>query len=512
VTWDVGFVRRTEQNATGTTDWRPREGYCTSMGLRRLLTASALYGIGDMLVLAVGGFLLLPLYTRMLPQSDFGAYVIIKANGEIFQYILYFGLLSSVARIYFDYKPDGKQKEYLNSIVMFFFVVLLIAVIVLTLWGDTLWRLLSPATPPQPYVWYCLAIAAANFFASIGSLWLRLDENVKAFVVLQLVASVVLAAAAFLNLVVFKLGLSGLLSALVIGYIPATAVLLYRLGKNLKPFFRWGYVAESLRFGLPFAASSISYFILNRFSILTLQHFVPTKQIAIFGLAQQLAMLITIFAASLVKAISPAVFGASEAQALDLLHRSTKMFILVLFGISGLIVVFAREIILVAATSEYLWRYDALLILIIANFVYSLINLSNMALLFHRNTKILAANSIVGAAVSAGLSLLLIPRYHLVGGAVAVFGASLTVMVASYVAAWRLDRHSHFSLLATTIAAVCLLAVASAWLLQLDVGVFVSIGLKVVLTVVVFSAVYVLCAPKGFPRTWTEFGAYLRTK
>src|SRR3954462_15264518 len=86
----------------------------------RLLGSAVLYGAADVIVLAIGGVLLLPMYTRTLSQGDFGIYVIVKANAEIFTYVLYFGLPSAVTRLYFDYRQANEQFSYLSSIANFF--------------------------------------------------------------------------------------------------------------------------------------------------------------------------------------------------------------------------------------------------------------------------------------------------------------------------------------------------------------------------------------------------------
>ncbi len=472
------------------------------MRVRKLLSNSLLYGIGDMLVLAVGGFLLLPMYTRTLSQAEFGGYVIVKANTEILQYLLYLGLISAVSRVYFDYKPKDEQREYLNSIVMFFLIVVGVATILLSLWGDALWHLLAPQTEVRPFIWFCLAIATANFFASIGTLWFRLDERVKTFVTVQVAASAVTALTAYVNLVLLKLGLEGLLLALISGYVPASVALFYRLGGKLRPLICREHMAESLHFGLPFVIGYIAYFVMNRFSMLTLQRYVTVDQVAVFGLAQQLSMLVSILASSLGKAIQPMVFNASPEEAPDILSNSSKIYILLLFIAASFVVIFAHEIILIAATEKYLGGYIALLILLVGSFVYSLGFVSNMALLYHRHPFPLAANWVFGAIISIGLGLLLVPRYHLIGGAVATSTACLAMTIISYVLAYRQNRQSYFSMLLFVVFGIGLLALVSAWVQGLDLALYQALVIKVFFAGLVFAGVYTSQFSKRFISIW----------
>src|SRR5579863_2516604 len=98
---------------------------------RRLISATALYGVADLIVMAVGGFLLLPLYTRTLTKAEFGLYVVIRTNTEIFTYLLALGLPSAVTRIYFDYRRRDQHVEYLNSVLGFFLAVLCLFLLVM---------------------------------------------------------------------------------------------------------------------------------------------------------------------------------------------------------------------------------------------------------------------------------------------------------------------------------------------------------------------------------------------
>lgn len=464
------------------------------MRIRQLLTASALYGVADMLVLGVSGFLLLPLYTHALSQSEFGAYVIVKANIELIGYLIQFGLLSAVGRLYFDHRGGGDPRRYMNSILMFFVLVIAGAAAIAAGAGDPLWRLVSPTTPSHPYLWYALGVAALTLTAGLGSLWLRLDNRVNAFVGLQVTAAATVTVAAFVSLEVLHLGLPGLLAAFAIGYLPATLMLLWRIGRDLAPRIRGADLLPSLHYGLPFAVSYIAFFILNRFSVLTLQRHVSLEDIAIFGLAQQLALVIAVVSQSFGKAMQPAVFGATPEAAPEILRRSSRLFILLIFGVASGTVMFASEIIRIVAPAGYLSGLQVLLLLLVASFVYSLNLVSNTALEYHRRPRISAMVSVMGAIMSVVLGLALIPPYGLIGGAIATLGAYVTMTLFSHIMAWRISGQSYFGELAMVTAALVGMALLAAWPGWSGMHVLVAGAVKLAIVAaafVVLAAVYV---------------------
>jgi O-antigen/teichoic acid export membrane protein len=380
---------------------------------RRLLSSTVLYGIADIIVLAVGGFLLLPLYTRTLSQEEFGIYVIFRANTEIFTYLLFFGLPSAVGRLYFEYKKVNQHVEYMSSVVMFFLIILITFSIVLLIWGDILWMMLSPGAPVEPYLGFSMALAAIGFYAAIGSIWLRMEGRVIVFIALQVAASLVLAAVAVTNLVVFDIGLSGLLYALLSSAACSALVLPWLFGLRFRPMIRWVHIAESLHYAVPIVIGYVAYFVLNRMSTVILQHHVGVDQVAIFGLAQQLSMIVTIAATAFGKALQPVVFAVDPVKAAELMEHTGKIFMMLMYGITSVFVMFASEIFSLIAPKSYSDGYDIFLILLIASFAYSFSLISNTTLLYYRRPKTSVAVLIVGAILALLLGVWLIPLYQL---------------------------------------------------------------------------------------------------
>ena len=459
------------------------------MDTRRLLSATLLYGLADVVVAAVGGLLLLPLYTRTLTQDEFGVYVIVRANTEIFTYLLYFGLPSAVARVYFDYRARGEHAAYVSSVLMFFLLNLSLWAAVLALWGDAVWRALSPSTPVQPWLWFSFAIAAAGFFSALGSMLLRLESRVRAFAVLQIAASFVLAATAVFNLVGLKLGLPGLLIALLVGSACAAMVLPWQLGRGFRPTIKLAHLAETLRFAAPLAVGYIAYFVLNRVSTLILQRHVAVAEIAIFGLAQQLAMIVAIAGSAFGKVAQPAVFAAAPEHATDLMTRSARILILLMFCVCCAVVLFASELFAMAAPKSYADGRELLAILAVAGLAYSFNFISDTALLYHRRPTASVAVSLLGAGLSAVLALLLIPVLGLRGAAFAIAGAFVAMTLAGQWLTTRLTGHSSMRPMLVALAAAIGLAVLVTWLQGQHLGALTFLAVRVAIAAAIASTI-----------------------
>lgn len=390
-----------------------------------------LYGLADSLVVLVGGLLLLPLYTAALSQQEFGSYVAVRTNLELLTYLLHFGLISAVSRLYFDYRAKREGQAYIVSIALWFPVQLLLVVLFLLVAGGSIWSELSPGVRMMPNLMFVLGIAAANFYFNLTTATLRAEQRVKTFVSVQLGAAAVLVGAAFFLLVGRHLGLAGLMGALFASAFAGALALPLALPLALHGGVRLriypDHVRQSLRYAMPIVAGLLSFFILNRISILILQRYVPVADLALYGLAQQMALIVAVVAAAFGKALQPILFAADLERLPSLMQQTMAIYVLALSGVTSMILIFGANIIAIIAPASYQAAHPIMLILVCAAFVYALTLASDTAVLCMRKPGASAAITAGGAALSALLSLSLIPRAGLVGGAAALLIASIVL-------------------------------------------------------------------------------------
>jgi len=429
--------------------------------------------------MAVGGFLLLPLYTRTLSQGEFGMFVAVRANIDILTYVLQFGLPSAIARLYFDHKRVEQHKSYLSSIVCFFLIVLAAIGSVLAVWGKPLWSLLSPTTPAYPYLGLSVAIAAIGFPAGIASLWLRMEGRAVAMVSLQLGASLVLAVLAVLNLSVLHNGLPGLLFSLLAAGAFSAAALPWLFGRGFRLSIERVHVIESLRYAVPILVGYIAYFVLNRLSTLILQRHVAVDQLAVFGVAQQLSMIVAIACTSFGMALQPMVFAADPSRAMEAIRRASRILTVLVLGVTSALILFGAELFALIAPKSYGGGYPVLLVLLVGNFTNAFTLVSDTTLLYHRKPKTSVAVSVVSAIVAAGLGFWLIPLHQLDGAALSVAGGFVVRMIISHWMAYRVAGTAFVVPMLTALTALCLLAWITGWLQHQPLQLAAVVGVKV---------------------------------
>ena len=78
------------------------------MNSKKVIGNSVVYTFNSILLKAFG-FLLLPLYTHFLEDTDYGITGVITSFINVANYVIAFCLFASVMRFYADYKEDRQK-------------------------------------------------------------------------------------------------------------------------------------------------------------------------------------------------------------------------------------------------------------------------------------------------------------------------------------------------------------------------------------------------------------------
>ena len=93
----------------------------------------------------------------------------------------------------------------------------------------------------------------------------------------------------------------------------------------LSPDGQLEHITESLRYAIPVVLMYVAYFVLNRFSTLVLQRHAPVAQIAIFGLAQQLATIVTVVGNGVRQGAAARGVRAEPSHVMAVVRRSASI-------------------------------------------------------------------------------------------------------------------------------------------------------------------------------------------
>jgi len=410
-----------------------------SSSAQKLVSASIIYAFGDFLVVGVSAFLLLPVYLRFMTPAEYGLYGSLTVLMKVLSIILMIGMHSAITRFYFIYRKSGKERAYLASIWMFQSLLALSLCLLLGLLGRPLWRWLSPSIAYNPYIWIVLVGAMLSFSSGIYSIWLRVQEKPRPFVVLQLVNTAVLIIFMIVFLVFMRGGALGAFTAVLGTKLVIAVVGFALLGSKLKWKIDLKYLKKSLRFGGWMMLGALGYYLLNRSQILVLQHFSDLAMVGVFNVGVQLSGVVTLVSISFTKAWQPFIYSVqTKKEASIAIARISKFFIAGMIYLALVLNVLSREILKVLARPLYADAALVLRLTVIAAFFYVLSTLPTTALLYEKRADLMQIIILSFAAINLALTIKIVPIWEMMGAAWVMVFTSVLATVVSFIVAHKI--------------------------------------------------------------------------
>ncbi|GIV17791.1 MAG: polysaccharide biosynthesis protein [Armatimonadota bacterium] len=437
--------------------------------LRSLVKDSAVYAVGTIASRLVG-FIMIPVYTRVLTPADYGIIETIVRLVDIIGLFLALGLAEALLRHYYLAKDEEERRRLIGTVFNINLMVVILGSLFTLPASPYLARLAFGHERYTHYVIISLiSMLVGNLIELPLTLW-RAEGKAWRFTAVslsklfsQLMLNIVLVV--WLRWGVWGVVLSGLINASVWSLVLGVLVRL-RYGGAFD--MRW--VKPVLRYGLPLVPASLSQFILHFSDRFFLTRYATESELGLYSLAYRFGMLVSVFFGVLSRAWWPWVFRvAEEEEGTRHLRRGGALILLSGAAFCSAVILLSSPVIRVIASPTF-WdaSYYVTPIAIAYWFFISSSSLRIGALIAHR-TSLFAIANVVSAVLCLVLNAWLIPNYSAWGAAYATatsfavfailvwfasqrvnplphdYGAIVLSFVVILVASW-LDRHLRFAL------------------------------------------------------------------
>ncbi len=419
------------------------------MGLyKKLFKQTAIYGLATVLP-RMFAFLLVPLYTDLLPKAEYGKVSIIFAYLIFFNVILAYGMETTFFRFYNKETDKNSVVEtttvsiFWTSISFLFISLLFRNAIAASLGIDpqyimyTIWILALDALVIIPFS-KLRAYQKPMVYAAIkiGNVLVNLTLNL--FFLLYLPKIAQYSPESFLGSLYvenFQIGY------IFLANIMASLFTFIVLSPNyfiLKWKFDFPLWKRMMHYGLPIMIAGIAFAINEQFDKILLGKLLPANiaeaEVGVYSACYKLGLFMVLYRTAYTLGIEPFFFShASDKNAPQTYATVTKYFIIFGSFILLAVIVFADVFkYLMIRDSSYWEAMKVVPLIILANFFLGIYtNLSVWYKLIDK-THIGAYISIVGALVTLALNYLLIPTMSYYGSAIATLAAYATMMLISY--------------------------------------------------------------------------------
>ena len=415
---------------------------------KNLFKQTAIYGLATVLP-RMFSFLLVPLYTDLLPKAAYGKVNIIFAWMIFFNVILAYGMETTFFRFY---NNETNKKAVIEtttvsifwSTLLFLFPALLLKNYLADLSGIdvqyiiyTIWILVLDALVIVPFS-KLRAYQRPMIYAAIkiGNVVVNLSLNVFFLIYLPKIAQAnpdsFLGSLYTENFEIGYIFVSNIIASLL------TFIALSPNYFHVNWQFDFNLWKRMMRYGLPIMVAGIAFAINEQFDKILLGKLLPANiadaEVGVYSACYKLGLFMVLFRTAYTLGIEPFFFSHSKNENAPQTYATiTKYFVIFGSFILLSVIVFADSIkYLMLRDSSYFEAMKVVPLIILANFFLGIYTNLSVWYKLTDKTYIGAYISIIGAIVTLVLNFLLIPTMSYYGSAIATIAAYGTMMGISY--------------------------------------------------------------------------------
>lgn len=411
------------------------------MDFRRLLTHALIYGSGVWTGKLIG-FVMIPVYTRVLTPSDYGVLELISRVTDVIALVLGMGLAAALIRFHAEGKTDKDCARIANTAITFAGAVGLAAAIALGASSNAISGLMFNSASCALCVRLALIAMGMELCTVAPLALLRVHERSALFALLGVGRLLVALLLNIYLVVILRMGVLGLMVGNLIGVVLLMLVLAVAVGRNWRPRLDPRLLRAMLAYSLPLVPCSFAMFVLNFGDRFFLRAYYGFGALGVYSLGYKLCMVMPgLVMEPIGLAWSAVVFTlADRGDAPTLYARYFRVFTfcVVFFGLW--LSAISRDVIAVMADRSYWDAYRVVPVVMLGLCAWGASNVFETGILLSKKTYFRTVGHLSAAAVVMAAYLLLIPQYGAMGAAWATVAGFAAMAAGTYAFSQRLYR------------------------------------------------------------------------
>lgn len=411
-----------------------------SKGFGQLFTDTLIYGFGRYLN-ALATLFLVPLFTRLLPPDQYGLMELLNALIATLTVISVLGLDSALAMLYYDQADEaGREAAAATALTLRGGVAVIVGL------GGFLAAPHLATTffhAPEAIGWLRgVFLAYPMFMIQQYALdYLRLRHMPWRYLGISLGTVAVTLGLSLLFVWGLGRGVEGVAWALTLSYLVGGVAGLALIHDGLRPVFATPLARRMLAFGLPLLPASMAGWVIGFSDRYVLNHFVSLAELGIYALGLKFGAVMGLVTSSFQLAWGPFAFSVKHQEnAPDLYRRVLNYFLAGTMVLAVGLGLFAPEITQLVASPRYQAAAGVGAIALLAPIMTGAYYIVALGVNLAAKTAYISLTTMLAAAVSVALNLLLVPRLGILGAALVSVLAQAVSALAVYAISQRVHR------------------------------------------------------------------------
>ena len=382
---------------------------------------SFVYGIGNALG-AVGGFVLIPLYTHVLSTSEYGILELLNRTADILILLMLMGVRQAFIRFYFDRDDD----EWHKTVVFTTIALILTSAIVVSLTFLPFRGLISAAffkgAATETLFLLLIVWVFLSLLVQVGMTHLQIQMKSIKYVTINMLSLILFISSNIILVYICRKGINGILitNIWISGLIGFS--FLYLLIKWAGLRLSLDLVKGLLKFGLPFLPTAAFGFMLMNSDRYILGIFTSLDDVGIYSLSYKVGFLgLAVIMDSFGKVWSPFLFeNYNKPEGSALIGRVFTYYVMVSVTVGLLISMASPMIIPMISSRGYHSSYKLIPLICLGSIFYSMASLADAGILISKKTAYKPLIFGLSGSLAIGLGLVLIPRFGCWGAGISV--------------------------------------------------------------------------------------------
>jgi O-antigen/teichoic acid export membrane protein len=401
--------------------------------IKQLSKDTFFYGLGTTLQKFIG-FLLFPIYARLLTKEEFGAQDLVFTAIAITSTFLLLGLPNGTARNYYDAESLTERKSILSTFLWFELFLSVPVCILLVVGTQPICTLIFNNQNLSPL--FRIGVVALPFLltSNVVLLTLRVTFQSRNFSIISTAYLLIQSLLSIIMVVFLRLGVRGIFLAYLIANVVQMGLGLIFTYQHFHLMFSMPQLKSMLAFGVPLVPASLSVWALNSSNRYFLAKLATLGDIGLLSVGFRISTIVTFVISAFLVAWGPFSFSLvnNEALARRTYSKVLTYFLLVTMVASVVLGIFAREAVLVLATPAYERSASLVPWLCFSSIAWGAGEIVGIGYSIAKKTYHITISTALGAIVSIILNMLLIPKWGITGAAVATMSGNLVILIYHY--------------------------------------------------------------------------------
>ncbi len=414
---------------------------------KKLFKHTFIYGLATVLPRMLS-FILVPLYTRVMPPGSYGEVTLIFTWFAIFNVFLAYGMETAFFRFF---NRESDKERVISTSLISILVSTVLFIFLASLFQESLAQALNIE---YRYIKYVIIILSLDALVIIPFAWLRAAEKPFQYAIIKILnVTLNLGLNLFFLLLLPKLAdtnTKGLLNAIYIpdfeityifisNLIASAVTLIIMSGSYLRTRFIFDRKLwrQMLGYGLPVMVAGIAYTINEVFDRVLLAEMLPENiaksELGKYSACYKLALFMTFFATAFRLGIEPFFFSHASSENPKKAYGLITDYFVVLGSVILLVVVVFTDVLKLIIEKAYWEALPIVPIILLASFCLGIYHNLSVWYKVTDRTRYGAYFSLVGALITIVINYLLIPKIGYYASALATLAAYATMMFLSFI-------------------------------------------------------------------------------